>query len=381
MNTNRNLFRRTLAMMSAAALMFGLAAPAVVGSVANAAQVQSRSIALSDSTPGAAAQYKLTFTASQAATELVVDFCGDSPIVGASCAFSSSTVPTISSPVSSLGTAATVGSGSPVHTVKVTGLTIPAGSAFTVTFTSGFTNPSGTGSFYARVLTYGTGGAAGYAPANTTGAATTTGSDLDYGGVALSTAANVSISATVMETLTFCTSGLVTGAAPTTCASTSTPSVTLGSGTPPTIDSSAVYDNSAGNYRSYMILSTNASNGAIVAMKSKWTCNGLSSDSGASCGIPGQSGALTAGTAGFGLKVANGSGGTGTIQAANSYSATTFHMGSTGSATTYGDTIANTNTQPCSNVVSQLTFGATAGLTTPAGIYQSNEILIATGTF
>src|SRR6185436_12235167 len=64
--------------------------------------------------------------------------------------------------------------------------------------TNGFTNPSGTGSFYARIHTYTT---TGGATAHDEDAATGYG---DYGGIALSTAAVISITARVQETLSFC---------------------------------------------------------------------------------------------------------------------------------------------------------------------------------
>jgi len=54
---------------------------------------------------------------------------------------------------------------------------------------------------------------------------------------------------------------------------------------------------------------------------------------------------------------------------------------STGGVTsTYGDVIA-ASTGPLSLVNNQLVFGATAALTTQAGIYTVNESIIVTGTF
>jgi hypothetical protein len=48
--------------------------------------------------------------------------------------------------------------------------------------------------------------------------------------------------------------------------------------------------------------------------------------------------------------------------------------------TTYGDTIMSC-AGPVSQVNNHLVFAATASLTTQAGIYTGNEVLIATGTF
>ncbi|MGI0133389.1 MAG: hypothetical protein ACREBW_00310 [Candidatus Micrarchaeaceae archaeon] len=351
---------------------------------AAAAQVSTRSIQLSTSTPSAASvSYQLTFTPVTTEQELIVDFCGDTPLVGSTCAFAAGTVPNVTGVTSSVGTAATVGSGSPVHTIKVTGLTMTGGSPFTITF-SGLTNPSTATSFYARVLTYATGNATGYAPANTTGGTTTTGTYVDYGGVALSTASQITISASVMETLTFC----VSGSTITTCGTTTTPSLTIGHGTPQIIDSTAVDVASA-----YTQLSTNATSGAIVRMKASNSCanGGLSSSGGATCNIPGlgsTAAVMAAGTADFGLCVGKG---TNTTVATNyndsvnscptTFNATSkYGMNGTNLTSTYGDQVFST-AGPVSGENNRCTFAATAATTTQAGIYTGNESLIATGTF
>ncbi|HET8709089.1 MAG TPA: hypothetical protein VFL85_02290, partial [Candidatus Saccharimonadales bacterium] len=352
--------------------------------LASADQVQTRSINISNSTPSATGvKYKVTFTTGAAGTAkgIVVDFCGDTPIIGAACDTTSSAttgLPSFTAASATLGAVTNMTgwtiSSKTATTVKLTSSTALAANTAVSFELSNITNMNVARSFYARVYTYSSATPDYVSP-------TSVGTKLDYGGFALSTANNIAVSATVMETLTFCTSGLVSAAAPTDCSAPTTPTVVLGNGTPQTIDANAVYDNSAGTSRSYMVISTNALSGAAVSMKSNWSCNGLSSDNGATCGIPGAPGSITAGAAGFGVKVAAGTGTTGSLVPTNSYSAGTFHMGPTGTATTYGDTIANTATAPCSNMVSQLTFGATASLTTPAGIYSVNETLIATGTF
>jgi hypothetical protein len=405
MNINRNLIRRPAALVSALALTLGVVAPALVGSVASAGQVSTRFIKISDATPSATGvQYNVSFKPSTTANigGIVVDICSDSPIIGnTTCAYPAAfswggaTPTTTGAPtgfstatgswVTTNSLAGGAGAGRQVFMYTNATAQTPTGTGTAIAFTvTAVANPSATGSFYARILTFDTSANAvsQYTATGTTRAATYA-NMLDSGGIAMSTDNNIAVTATVQETLAFCTSGPVAAAAPTTCGSTTTPTVTLGTGTPPTIDSSSVYDNSAGTYRSWMVLSTNALSGASVTMKSNWsTCNGLSRDSGTTCGIIGQAGALVAGTAGFGLKVGTGSGGTGTIAAANSYSAGTFHMGATDfTSSPFGDQIATTSSAPCANVVSQLTFGATAATTTQAGSYSTNENLIATGTF
>lgn len=350
-------------------------------------QVSTRSMQLSTSTPSAASvSYKLTFTPVTTAQELIVDFCGDTPLVGSTCAFAATTVPTVTGVTSSVGTATTVGSGSPVHTIKVTGLTMTGGTPFTITF-SGLTNPSNATSFFARVLTYGTGNATGYVPANTTGGATTIGTVVDDGGIALSTASQITISASVMETLTFC----VSNATITTCASTGAPSLTIGHNSPAIIDSTAVDTASA-----YTQLSTNASSGAIVRMKASNSCSngGLSSNGGSTCSIVGNGATAVTmaagnGTAQFGMCVGKGANTTvaatyndGSVNncATTWNAASTYGMNGTNLTSTYGDQIFST-TGPVSGENNRCTFAATAATTTQAGIYTGNESLIATGTF
>lgn len=373
----------TLAALATAVVTAGaVALPGLV----SAAQVQTRSIGISNSTPSATGvKYKVAFKTGATGTTqgIVVDFCGDTPIIGAACDVTSSAttgLPSFTAAGATLGamtgmTGWTISSAT-ATTVKLTSATSIAANTSVTFELNGITNMNVARSFYARVYTYASATPDYVSP-------TSVGTKLDYGGFALSTTNNIAVSATVMETLTFCTSGVVTVSkvAPTDCGTTSTPNVVLGNGTPQTIDANAVYDNSTGDSRSYMVLSTNALNGAAVSMKSNWTCNGLSSDNGTSCGIPGSAGPITAGNAGFGMKVGAGTGTTGAIAPAAPYTSANFYMGSTGTASTYGDPIATTSNAPCSNMVSQLTFGATASLTTPAGIYSTNETLIATGTF
>jgi hypothetical protein len=415
MHINTKIIGRSAAFLSALALLAGAIVPLLQQTVATAAQVTSRSIKLSDSTPSATTglQYALTFTPAANAQEVIVDFCGDTPLIGATCAFSAATVPTISSPTVDVGSVATVGGGSPVHTVLVTGLTLTAATPVTITFTGGFTNPStaaGT-SFYARVLTYATGNGSGYSPANSTGGATTTGTYVDYGGIAMSTVRQISITARVMETLTFCVSGVnidgTGGASVDECAESTAPALEIGQGTPKVLDAGSVDAATA-----YMQLSTNATSGAIVRMKATNTCAvaGLTTAPPAgTCSIPGIDGGtdgstpkvLTAGTAAFGLFVSDSrtttgiASSVGTITADANYNDSTHENEGTpstiyygmdnrnsteGVRSTYGDPIA-ASAGPVSRINNNLVFAATPSLTTPAGIYTGNEILIATGTF
>lgn len=377
MNANRNILRRLTALISALALLCGVATPAILTAVVQAAtQVTSRSIQIGNSTVGATTTYKVSFTPQSAGDlSLVIDFCQESPIIGGTCTitngvtFVSSTL-TASNLPTGWTTITTSGS-----TVKVAGSTtaLTAGTAYTFTIT-GVVNPTGTiatvgatGSFYGRLYAYGN---------NTYGtyvSATSIGNDQEYGGIALSTVANVNITATVMETLTFCASAAAPG---TGCSATTAPSLTLGHGSPKALDSTATDTATA-----YTQLSTNALSGAVVTLvtTSSSTCSGLSRNSGSTCDIVANSpaAAITAGTAKFGLLVANGSGGTGTVTANANY-ATNPYMSTTAYSTP--DPIESSSAATA-NVNSLLTYSASAATTTPAGVYSTTEALIATGTF
>lgn len=302
-------------------------------------------------------------------------------------------------------------------------------------------NQNTPGTFYARIITYtnatpGAGDIASYAP-GTEGSSDA----LDYGGFALSTTATINITAKVQETLTFCTSGAIPASGSTdpqhplldpmdgsaatvaagggnSCSNATTPDLNIGHGTNALVISNEQIDTAS----AFMQLSTNATHGAVVRMKAGNTCSGsgnnagLSVDGGTDCAIPGidntAAGQLATavpntGNAAFGLFVGTGylttgvSASTGAIQPDANYNDGThvtvsnlptpaasdlyFGMDNTtdtlGVASTYGDKIADTNNAPCNTVNAQLVFGAIASLTTPAGIYQGTESLIATGTF
>lgn len=403
MKIKSTFLRKSTALFSAAALLAASAVPAFVGSFASALQVTGRSITLSDSTPGATnVIYALTMTMPTAAKSLIVDFCAESPIIGSSTcttptgmsaatAAYSSTNPGTNAPAGS-GGVGSAPTGFAAGTMAAGQLRIASSTATTAAtkytfYFSGITNPTTTGTFYARVYTYAD---------NTYGSATTAyaspgsiGDSKDYGGFALSTTNYIAVTATVMETLTFCVSGVAPsqgcgaygGTTPT------TPNITLGHGTPKALDSTATDTGIA-----YSQISTNAQNGAVVAMKNtkSITCAGLSRDGGNTCTIGAQTtaGAIAPGNALFGAQVGSSAlatGGTGAPTATGSTAAvgswgTAYYM-SNATYSSYGDVIYNTGGTVCSSVNTPLTFAASATPTTPAGVYSATESLIATGTF
>ena len=372
---------------------------------ASAAQLSSRSIQMSDSsrsgagltsTPGTGTNvsYKVQFTSSSANIEyVIIDFCDASPIIADSC-----TTPTN---FSATGASASSTSFTVANTTGTTGgffkanISGYAAGSNNITI-SGITNPSSVGTFYARILLFTNANIGTYT------SAASPGSYADYGGIALSTTNAITITAKVQETLTFCvTNNDPNGVSSWTACSdnnaTAAPALELGTGSPKvlgqTIDTGSVYS----------MVSTNASGGAAIRLRSSNQCTGLSTDGntcsiagigGANSGAGGGSGgiAMQAGVANFGLDVDNypvnnlPSPAVGTFNPDDDYDNTqnNYYTMLNDVTSTYGSDIASTIGQT-TNVAYALggkyTFAATAALTTPAGIYTANFSMIATGTF
>ncbi len=428
--------RRVLYTMLAALLVVATL-PLLQSGKADALQLQSRSIKMSDSGissnatvpsgigSGSGVTYLVTFTTSAtgATGSMVIDFCSTDPLIGDTC-----TAPTgMSASGAALNAAAvsgTVQTGTDnwavtasAHQVKLADdntagahPTHDMQASTTESFAlSGITNPSTLGTFYARIVTY-SGNSWG-----TYTSPTVPGNYVDYGGVALATTNPITITARVQEQLEFCVTALdPNGGTPWSPAPTATangcaatnltyPSITIGHGSPTLILDSTATDTAP----VFTDLSTNATHGAIIDMRASNTAcadaGGLSADNDTTCaippvnaGTPGPS-AMPAGTAAFGLwcgtDAVAGAGTTGSINCDSDYNDGThtpatppiyYSMDTSGAngsvAGTYGSTVATT-AAPCYNAVDEFDFGATASLTTPAGIYSGNETLIATGTF
>jgi hypothetical protein len=388
----------------AAALM--LVMTFISSAFASAAQVTERSIELSSSAKTATnVTYNLTFTPVSAAGATALQFCSNSPLIGASC-----TAPTGINVASAAESSATSVSKPSVAAgmgpVVVIEKSITA-SATTLTVT-GITNPSSAGPLYVRVITYDT---KAHAEADYTATGDSGDNDgiggtgaaaadaVDNGSVALSITDTIGVSAAVLETLLFCVSGQTNESTATNpiaagCASGLTPpTLTLGetTGNVKALSASAI---STGDI--YTQISTNAANGAVVNLKSNVACGGLKRVEATGCDIApaGTTGFTTAPNALFGVKVNADSGtdttqsATGTFQVASgaNYDGTTYKLkylanNSAGVTSVYGDPILDTNgTQP-SNRNMKLTFGASINNNTPAGLYKADLSLIATGKF
>lgn len=401
MSITRNSFKRPAALLAAVGLLVGVGTSTVLSAnTAYAAQLGSRSIQLSDSAPsggtittgvgsGTSVQYKVSFTTSAAMQSLVISFCSNSPLIGDS---------TCTAPTGMNIASATITAGAPAvtWTPTITGSSIKLASSASVTagavsFTiNGITNPSTVGTYYARITTYiGTDFGASAIPAVAWSAPGAEGTYVDFGGIAMSSTRPITVTARVMESLLLCTSALAYSGL--SCTGATTPSVTIGHGTPTSyIDTSAVDTASV-----YTQISTNASNGYAVYLRGSNSCGGLSKDGGTTCGIPAvNSGsatplAITAGTAAFGMKFSAGtahSGGTGTNTAVTRWNGSTGYMMDTATANdnityVYGSKVIDGASQQANSVENTITLAATASATTPAGIYTENFSLVGVGTF
>jgi hypothetical protein len=401
MSIKRKAISRAGSLAAAVAVVLGALVPLLTPLVDAAAQVQSRSIQMSDATPGHAnTEYTLKFTPQTTGAEsAIIDFCSNSSIIGGAC-----TAPVGLDVRTSLAltaqptgwatdtSASVVTTGSRTNAIALKDSAPGTNNLSTtqVTFTfTGITNPSGAaGTFWARIYTYSNATYGTYNNPDTT-VSGGPGAYLDYGGFALSTTTLINITATVMETLTFCTAKTTPADS---CATTDAPNLILGQGTPAVLSTTTPSTDTA-----YFQISTNALHGAIVNMKSHNLsspgCDGLSRDSGVTCDIPGTASTTNGATpndftadnlAEFGLNVGPGvasATGTGTVSPSSPYATTGNYGMATGVTGTYGSTIATTGGAACSNMNTPLTFAAQASVTTPAGVYSVDESLIATGTF
>ncbi|MDB5160543.1 MAG: hypothetical protein JWO99_806 [Candidatus Saccharibacteria bacterium] len=364
--------------ITAAAILLGAFVPAL----ANAADVTERSIALSSSSADASSvNYTVSFKATGAAGAFVLDFCSNSPILNASCTapggFDVGTPTTTTSGYTVAKT--TAGPANQVVVASTGG--ISAGDTVTVELT-GLHNPTAVGTFYARIVTYDT---------NTNALLyTSTGSktgSVDNGGVALSTASTVGVSGAVLESMTFCVSGTaITGAG----CSAGVTAPTLRLGEDPGTGVLSLVDGTTSTGTIYTQLSTNATGGAVINLKSSATnCGGLINSSKPSgCYIlPVQQLGIIDHTAGFGVKLGTATGtGAYTAASGSGYNASTYTLNAatdntTGVTSAYGDPFLNTGGNTATNLNQPLIFGATVGPSTPAGNYSADIGLIATGKF
>lgn len=369
--------------------IFIMAIALVLPAIASAAQVTSRSVALSSSSADADdVTYTVNFTPVRSAGAFVVDFCANTPLIGQAC--------TPAEGFSAAG-AATSAAGFTVASatddrVVVTGAMTAA--PVTVELT-GIDNPTAAGTLYARIVTFVDGAAA------TASTATEPTGAIDEGAVAIAITDSIGVSGVVLETLTFCVSGEVINAD---CASTTAPTVALGDIVPGDEQFTVMTPGQLEQGSVYTQVTTNAVNGVIVRLKSNAAqCGGLirAGDAAGQCHIK-PADAETTGIgvdaannlALFGVKTASAASTSapgaqnpnGTLVPAGIYGETNYRMNyvdgdATGVTSTFGDTFMGTSGKPASNQNMQLDFAATVSNNTPAGAYSADISLIAVGTF
>lgn len=329
-----------------------------------------------------------------------MDFCDDSPVIGASCGTSTNDVDASGATLgavnyngSAASSAGTITAAA--HDIKwVAGADATAGQTVDITF-DGITNPATNGTVYARVYTY---ASSSDLPASDN--PTSLGTTADIGAVALGFTNSIGVTAYVQESMTFCVSGsdvsgncgaLGGGSA----VAVSSPSMTLGVDTGngvKALSSSALSTGTA-----YAQLSTNAAHGATVNLQSDATsCGGLYLNGDTNkCNIAPNTDHTTnfsQGTAKFGVEVGSdatavgATDATGDLTAANNYSSSVYYMdyqagNAAGVTGPYGSAIFNSGGAPVSNKNIPLTVGTSINNNTPAGKYSATLRLIATGTF
>ena len=356
--------------------------------------VTARSIKMSSSANGATGtSYLVTYTpaSSTLVQAIAVDFCSNDPIIGDSCTAPTSfsvgtptvTGVSVSGETGGTWTPTSINSGRTLvlSNGSATG-TVSGATSFTLTTA---TNPATTNTtFYARIFTFATTGDETTWASTANGSATAT--VQDAGGVALSTTAQITVTAKVQETLTFCVyTGANCGAGGAAVALGDTNGVLSTSG--PFVDKTTKYD-----------IATNAggvSPSATVRFKAATLTSGSNT-------IPTIGSAATTPTSGqsqFGLcsYVSTGAqltisspyaGGTGNCSTTSQTAGTgstggastaQFAFDTTNAATTYGETLATSNAGGTNTGV--VVYLGNVSATQPAGIYTSTFTYIATATY
>ncbi len=428
---------RTLTWVSIAILVVATMLPALLNNnQAQAAQLPSRAATLSDSVAGATdveMEIEFEIATTGVVDSLAIQYCDDSPIIGdATCTLARSfdwaegtLVLSNQNGTNSSGTAGTSGvvdwaieaatDADGLVLSSAAGASLTAGDVVTFTIggagaADGVTNPTGDNSaFYLRIHTYDD---ITTMPC-TVGATCDTGSDFDFdnsslvniddGGLALSTASQITINARVQERLTFC----VGTADPTAnCGGVSGSTIDLGVLDDVTINKASNAADGPGTEAAYLQITTNAANGAIISyfgddLKVSGATCGTVNDDGGGGSVVDQclnydddpdagtlTGPLAAGTEMWGFGVISidddASGVTANLEATGAYDVDAANEFAFDSNTTVE--IANTTDKGGSTFVAaseQLTldFGATAQITTPTGLYSTTLTFIATSTF
>ncbi len=456
MSLNTTFRQRLLTITCALALATAGLLPAVLGTKhANAAQLSNRKITISSSKVGqTSVTYAVSFNVTSTTTikGIVVDLCQDSPLIGVACSTTNGVTGTPTGSTINVTGGGTCTAGPTAFTVDATstgtgliklrhatGISgCTAGNTITFSFTA--TNPTGTastlgapGTFYGRILTYAAGdGTASNGIGADDYTSTTPLTHLDDGGVALSTANQLTTLARVQEQLQFCVGGTTVNDATTSiatdCSVAFTGAASCGaSGTSidlGVVDSVAVYTSpvsSATNGNTCngaAMVRTNAVNGVNISYFAEQdtgsnhlgalrvggaTCNAGVVNTDQCFNSSAAQGAFTAGTEDFGVTVGGVNEGS-TTSYSCSYTAAPntcnlkpaagyLGQGTSGVNEAYGtangfkwdETGATQTLASSASVVDDealvLRFAATANITTPTGSYGVTSTYVATATF
>jgi hypothetical protein len=339
-------------------------------------QVSSRSILMSSSAAGATnVAYQVNFTTvtnGQTVGSVVVEACANSPIIGDTCtaptgfSFNKSTltVNNVSGNITGLSVDSTSNSTANRIVVTRTSGTVANGAvSFTLGngTTNGITNPSSAvGTFYARILVL-----------TTTDGTISSGDEndaTDAGGVAISTANQLHVTAKVQESLLFCVYTDVD------CA-TGGNDVTLGDANGVLASNSTTYAANA-NFD----VASNAVSGVSIRLKGDTLKSGSFSidPAGASCILD----PSATNTEMFGMRMLTIP--TGMTSTAPYNCSANHHAfdnnGTTGTTSTFGQELAHT-TGASDILSSTIEFAAKSSLTSEAGVYTTTLTLIATATY
>ena len=425
-HTSMRTLARANALFAAGVLAAAALLPAIMlsGST-NADQLTNRSIDMSASQTssgsgrdggdsfGQNVSYTVAFDLAQAHSNLegvVVQFCSDSPIIGDSCTEANGSIGLdltgVTVSANTLGGSTDVDPsgwtvGGDADTFILSDATGLAGSiGDTVAFDiDGITNPTSAGTFYARILTYIDSTVA------TSYAAGTPGANVDDGGIALSVANELTITARVQEVLEFCigtetasTIGPVTGDDCTDVAGTDLSLDVVDSGS---IATTSTIDTPNDGIA---LVRTNAANGAVMYYKAEQdtssgqlkiagaTCNGTNLDDPCFNSVGTTRSAITAGTENFGValkeRITTTGGATDAITCDAEYQGDGT-AGCTGAVAgnNYAwddsgafDTLAS-SAGPVDDELVALEFAATASPTTPTGFYTVTANFVTTATY
>lgn len=382
--------RRVGSFFAVAALALATITPGLVPAFASAAQLTERSVELSNSSKEmTGVDYTVKFTSGTTdAAAVVLEFCSNSPLIDTAC-----TAPVGFSATSATATGFTPSQLDPTpraNAIVLAGTIVDAGE--TTIPLANVTNPDNAGALYVRIATYET---AENAEAYVSAAASTLTGAVDQGSAAVSITDSIGVSAAVLESMTFCVSGIqieLDNCTTATPGGLTAPTLKLGEDNSGVIalDQAHLSEGSI-----YTQLSTNAVGGAAVNLKSSNDCGGLKRANVSTCDIAAANtatGNAALGQARIGVAVdaadvAPGALGTYAIAGGGSpfYSLADFKLnytsgGASGITSPFGDPILQ-SVSTISNKNAKLTFAASVNAQTPAGLYANDYSLIATGKY